>query len=80
MLGQDLDLSNQTFENFDSLIRFLAAKEAGGGGDSARPKPKPKLNKNMSGLSLLGETEAQFRKRQNLCVPVCGHACAVGVR
>jgi hypothetical protein len=31
MLGQDLDLSNQTFENFDSLIRFLAAKEAGGG-------------------------------------------------
>ncbi len=33
MLGQDLDLSNQTFENFDSLIRFLAAKEAGGGGD-----------------------------------------------
>jgi hypothetical protein len=47
------------------------------------PRPKPKKSKDMRGLSLLGETEEQFRKRQNLYdTAICGvHAtlCCCGV-
>lgn len=61
---EEEDRRRRAVSEFNSAGSNSSPAKLGGGGSSARPKPK--VSKDMRGLSLLGETEAQFRKRQNL--------------
>jgi hypothetical protein len=60
---EEEDRRKRAVAEFNSAGSNSSPAKLGG----AKPRTK-KTSKDMRGLSLLGETEEQFRKRQNLCV------------